>query len=427
MDIFNSPEYKRSRRAYVVQCTAEYFVTLIVTGAFIAKLLSSIGISDSLVGIISSFTSLAFVFQILSMGLSNKRISSKKIVMIFDTMSIFCFMFMFLVPFLPVGKGVKTVILMIDILLAYFFKYLILNICFKWANSYVSPNERGSFSVGKEMVSLVTGMAFSAIMGYALDKFEALDNINSGFLFISATILVLNIINFVSLLNIKKEEDIPEEEKSESITDTFRNIITNKNFRSIIILEILWSVARYFSIGFFAIFKTKDLAMSVFFIEAVNIVAALFRVLVSKPMGRYSDRNSFSKGFELGLYFAAIAFFANIFTTKSTWFFIVVYTVLYSCAMAGTNQNSFNMVYSYVEQKYIAQAMAIKNCIGGVLGFFASILGGKILDFVQANGNMVFGIHVFGQQILSAISFLIIVVAIVFTKKVIEKQKIIIQ
>lgn len=65
MDIYDSPEYKRSRGAYIVQCAMYYLVTLLVTDVFLAKLLGSIGIKDSLIGIISSFVSLAFFNSII--------------------------------------------------------------------------------------------------------------------------------------------------------------------------------------------------------------------------------------------------------------------------------------------------------------------------------------------------------------------------
>lgn len=74
---FNSQEYKRSRGAYMAQCTVEYFVSLLVTDAFLAKLLTSIGISDALTGIISSFITLAFVIQLLSIFLVRLRVSTK--------------------------------------------------------------------------------------------------------------------------------------------------------------------------------------------------------------------------------------------------------------------------------------------------------------------------------------------------------------
>ena len=77
----------------MAQCAFEYFISLLVTDAFLAKLLAYIGISDSLIGIISSFISMAFVIQLMSIFLMRLKVSTKKLVMIFDTLSIFFFMF----------------------------------------------------------------------------------------------------------------------------------------------------------------------------------------------------------------------------------------------------------------------------------------------------------------------------------------------
>lgn len=427
MKDFNSIEYKRSRASYMAQCTVEYFVSLLVTDAFLAKLLSSIGISDALVGIISSFITLAFVVQLMSIPLVRLKVSTKKLVITFDTLSIFFFMFMYLIPFLPVNQTQQTVLIMISILMAYVGKYLILSICFKWANAYVEPSKRASYSAVKEMLSLFSGMIFTAVIGYIIDRFEKIGNLNGAFLFIAISVLVLNVCNFVCLMMIKKEDASEHEGDNEPFSVILKNTIGNKNFRSIIILTVLWDVARYFTVGFLGIFKTNDLLISVFAIQLINIIANLARMAISKPFGRYSDKHSYAAGFKLALYLASGAFFINMFTTKSTWFLIVVYTILYNCSVAGTNQNSFNIAYSYVDSKYITQAMAIKNCIGGLFGFGASIVGGKLLDVVQANNNMVFGVHIYGQQILSGISFVVSFIAIVYIKKVIEKQKIMLQ
>ena len=71
--------------------------------------------------------------------------------------------------------------------------------------------------------------------------------------------------------------------------------------------------------------------------------------------------------------------------------------------------------------------MAIQNCISGVLGFFASLTGSVILSYIQNNNNTLFGIHMYGQQVLSAISFLIILVAVAYDRMVVEKQDIMVQ
>lgn len=424
---FDSPEFKRSRGAYMAQCTVEYFVSLLVTDAFLAKLLSYLGISDSLIGIISSFITLAFVIQLASILLVKKATNTKALVIALDTASIFFFMLLYFVPFLSSNQSVRTALVIICVLLAYVGKYLITSICFKWANSFVAPTSRALFSARKEMISLLGGMIFTALVGYIIDRFEGLDNLEGAFLFLGIGIFILNVCNFICLSMIKKPEEHDEAVSGVSTKVILKHTIGDKGFRNVILLTVLWDVARYFTIGFMGIFKTNSLAMSVFLVQMINIFSNLVRMIISVPAGRYSDKHSFTKGFNIGLCIAGAAFFINIFTSNATWFFIIPYTILFGCSTAFTNQNSFNITYSYVDAKYITQAMAFKNSIGGLFGFGASLLGSKILSLVQANGNIIFGMPIYGQQLLSAISFTITVIAVIFVKKVIEKQEVMIQ
>ena len=96
---FYSPEYKRSRAAYMAQSTFEYFVSLLATGAFLAKLLTSLGISDALAGVIASFSSLVFVCQLFSILLVKGRLGAKALSIIFETVSQVCFALMYFIPF----------------------------------------------------------------------------------------------------------------------------------------------------------------------------------------------------------------------------------------------------------------------------------------------------------------------------------------
>lgn len=430
MDIennFNSFDYKRSRGAYMAQCTIEYMISLLVTDVFLAKLLTSIGISDAISGIVSSFISLAFVIQLFSVALMKTKFSIKKMVMCFDTMSIFFFMFIFFVPLMPISQSVKQGMVIVGILVAYAGKYLILSMCFRWANEYVDPYKRALYSAKKEMLSLFIGMIFTVVIGYIIDEYEKASNLNGAFLFIAISIFILNISNFLCLAMIKKEAPHSQKNSGPSLKDVLENTVFNKNFKNIIILTVLWDVARYFTLGFMGVFKTNSLMMSMLLVQTINVVANIMRLLVSIPFGMYSDKTSFAKGYKLALCLAATAFFVNIFTTNDRWWLVIVFTVLFNCSYAGLNQNSFNITYNYVDSKYITQAMAVKNCIGGVCGFIASIAGGKVLDMIQSNGNILFGISIYGQQIMSAISFVITVSAVLFVHLVIEKQKVKIQ
>lgn len=428
---YQSKEYKRSRSAYTIQCTVEYFISLLVTDAFLAKLLEYIGLSDAMIGIVSSFITLAFLIQLMSIFLARKKINTKRVVLVFDTLSIFFFMALYLIPFLPADKSIRTTLIILSIILAYAGKYMILSICYGWGNSFVEPEKRAVFSAKKEMLSLFLGMIFTAVVGYVIDHYEALGNIAGGFLFSAIAILVLNICNFVCLSLIQNTNpEAPDDrakDEAKSLRDIMQNTLMKKPFQKVILLVVLWDVARYFTLGFMGVFKTKDLMMSMVLVQGVNIASNFVRMIISIPFGRFSDKRSFASGFQLALVIAAGAFFANIFTTPDRWYLVIVHTVLYSCCMAGVNQNSFNITYNYVDGNYIAEAMAVKNSIGGICGFLASLAGSKILDAIQKNGNMLFGIPCYGQQVLSVISFLIIVIAILFIEFKIKKEKVIVQ
>lgn len=430
-NVYDSKEYKRSRKAYVAQCTFEYFITVLVGDAFLANLLSNMGMSDSLIGVIASFVSLAFLFQLLSIFLVGKIVNTKKTVIIFSCLSQFLFMCMYLVPFSPFSKIIKTVLVILFILVAYAANYMVNGVCFKWANSFVDPQKRAEYSAGKEMVSLLTGIVFTLAVGYIIDRFEALNNVEGGFLFIAAAMLILNICNFISLNMIKKEsaamKSEVEEEHNISFPEVLKNTLGNKNFLSIIIMTILWYAARYMVLGFLGIYKTKDLAISVGTVQVINIIGQLVRAAVSKPFGRFSDKTSYATGMRWAFTIAAAAYFVNMFATPKTWWCIIIYGILYNISLAGSNQNSFNIAYSYVDSKYIVQAMAIKNSIGGICGFLISLAASRILAFVQANNNTFLGINMYGQQLLSFFSFMILIVTVIYTHFVIEKQKVKVQ
>ena len=58
---FNSKEVRTSRNAYTWYCMIEYFIAILVSDAFLAKLLKSTGMSDSLAGGMIFSTGMGFI------------------------------------------------------------------------------------------------------------------------------------------------------------------------------------------------------------------------------------------------------------------------------------------------------------------------------------------------------------------------------
>lgn len=424
--VFKSPTYTRSRWAYTIECAFEYFVALMVTDAFLATLLTNMGMDDAIIGVISSLISLAFLFQLFAIFVVQHIRNVKLVAVPIHCVSQLFFMALYLLPFLNIPPQFRTAVVVGCLLVAYFGNYLVTSVIFKWGNSYVDPKGRAGFAATKEIISLLSGTVVSLSMGWAIDRFTAAGNIRGGFLFIAVMMLLMSVGDFVCLMLMKNQKT--EKTGKDEITpfwQVVKILFTNKSFLSVILVGVIWNVSVYMTVGFMGTYKTKELLLSVGTVQIINIVACLSRALFSKPIARYADKRSYAKGIKLGMMIAAVGYLINIFTNPSLWWLVILHTILYHVACAGTSQNLMNITYSYVDSKYFVQASAIKNSIGGLCGFGASMLGSRILHAMQNNGNQLFGMTVYGQQVLSALSLVIVVTGIVFVKLVLEKRKII--
>lgn len=420
--LFDSKSYKRSRTAFLLEGAFEYFVALLVGDAFLAKILVDIGMSQSGIGVVSSLISLAFLFQFFTVFVVNKITNTKFFAIIFHSTSQLFFMFLYIIPFLAFDGKYKRILAVVCILIAYFGNYFVTTVIYRWGNSYVHPEERGLYSAGKEMVSLFSGMVMTLALGMIMDRFEAKGNLHGGFIFAAISILIFAICDFTCLLLIKN--DIKQRSEIEKIpfSEVLSNTIGNKGFRSILIAQIFWYMAQYTLAGFLGAYKLNDLLFTVGQVQLFNILGQGARFFVSRPFGIYSDKTSYAKGMEIGFIVAAVAFAINIFTTPSAAWLIIIYTILFNVSSAGIVANSLNITYSYVDNKYFIHASAIKNSIAGICGFLMSIVSGFIVEYIQSNGNMLFGIKLYATQLLSIISLALTIAAIVYTKFIVEKQ-----
>lgn len=427
-DRFSTAVYKKSRRAYCIECAFEYFVSLLVTDAFLAKVLSNLGFTDGVVGVISSLISLAFLFQLFTVFAAGRIRNVKRVSTFFHTLSQLFFMSLYLVPFLPFAAPFRRVLAVFCILAAYFGNYFVTTLIYRWGNSFVHPRKRAGYSAVKEMISLAFGMAVSFAVGFVMDKFEWVGNLTGGFLFAAICILIFSICDFLCLLSIGKADiETGKKEQSEPVGTVLSKVFGNRDFRHVIYLAVLWDFGRYMTYGFLGTYKIGELFFTVAQVQLMNMLGAALRFLVSRPFGKFSDRYSYARGFELALLVTMVAFGCLVFITPQSRALMIAFTLLYNGAQAGTTANLFNITYTYVDSRYFVQAMAIKNSIAGLCGFLASLIGSAILSAVQRNGNRVFSLPLYGQQFLALLTTLIFLVTLIYTHRVVCRQKVMIQ
>lgn len=429
---FRSRSYRISRTAYLFECTFEYFVLLLVTDAFLVKVLKSIGMSDAAVGVLSTLSALAFLFQLLSIVAVRRITNTKLFASVVHIVGQLFFMSLYLVPFLPAtpGGGYRQAIAVVCMLLAYLGHHLVQPILFRWGNSFVEPSRRGVYSATKEMVSLLSGIAVTLAAGYVIDHFEANGSLHGGFMFAAFGICIFSLADLVCLLLISndKKEKIGTRPERVPMREVARGTLGNRCFLSVVLLACLWNGAVYSSVGFLGTYRLNphELALTVGTVQLMNVLGSLSRFALSRPFGRYADRHSFASAIKLAICLGIAAFAVSACTTPGNpvkvRILVSLFLLLYHGCNAGMVANLTNIVYNYVDERCFVAAIALKNSIAGLFGFLISLQSARLLSHVQANGNTFLGLSLYGQQVLSLISILFALCALATVHFVVERQ-----
>lgn len=412
--------YKLSRLLYIIEAALEYFVSLSVSSVYLAKITAYLGLSDSLTGVLSSFVSLGCGFQLIAIFLANKR-PVKRWVTFGHIASQLLFALLFIVPITELSATVKAVLFVAVLLIGHIIHNIINAPKIDWYMSLVDNKKRGSFTANKEIVSLLSGMAFSYGFGAMIDSFEAKGDMRSAFLACGLVLFGLMFLHSLTLI-FSKERPTEQATEHERVGDSIKGLFKDKNLFKIIFIPVLWNIANYATISFTGTYQTKELAFSMTFVSVVIMIGSLVRAIFSRTMGKFADKYSFSKMLSVCFTIVAVAFGANMFTVPSNGKILyTIYYILYCVAMAGINSATINLIYDYVGANQRTQALALSQTFAGFSGFLITLVMSPLVAIIQKNGNNFLGISVYAQQVTSAFSFIITIILLVYMRTVVRK------
>lgn len=421
METQNRDEYALSRFLYILEAALEYFISLLVTGAYLAKITSAIGMSDTLTGILTSFVSLGFGFQIIAVFLANKR-PVKRWVTLLHCLNQLAFALIYFIPLAPISHEMKNFLFVAFLLIGYILTNVVNSPKINWFMSLVEDKRRGAFTANKEMVSLIGGMIFSFSMGYVIDNLESAGNINGAFIVCGVSIFILMLLHSATLI-FSKEKPVEANEVC-SVKQLLKELLTDKNLFKVILVSVLWSVVNYASTPFYGSYQIKELGFTMTFVSILSAAYAIVRTIFSRPMGKFADKYSFAKMLNICFSIALAGFIVNIFTVPANGKVLyTVYYMLYAVAMAGINSATINLIYDYVDKEKRTGALALKSTICGFAGFFTTLIVSPLVSYVQKNGNRLFGINIYAQQIVSVISAILLVVLLVYLNTTVKHLK----
>ena len=413
--------YKTSRFLYIVEAALEYFIALMMIGAYLAKLTEAIGISDAVTGILSAFVSLGFGFQVVALFLANKRPVKRWVTLLHSLNQLF-FALAYFVPFLSFTRTQKTVIFVVLLLLGYIISNVVNAPKINWHMALVDDRKRGSFTATKEMVSLIGGMVFSFSMGLVIDNFEAAGNLTGAFIVCGVSIFVLMLLHSATLI-FSKEKPCEDSEKI-STKKMIGELVKDKKLFKVILVGVFWNVAHYACTSFYGTYQTKELGFTMTFVSILGAMYAIVRSLFSRPLGKFADKHSFVNMLNICFTIAMVSFTVNIFTVPANGkVFFTVYYVLYAISMAGINSATVNLIYDYVEKEKRIGALALNSTLSGFAGFFTTLLVSPLVKYIQGKNNVFLGLNVYAQQVVSLISVVLMVGLLVYLNLVVKKIK----
>jgi len=240
--------YARSRILYIIEAALEYFISILTGGAYLAKIAVQVGLPDSVTGIITSFISLGLGFQIFALLLRNKT-PVKRWVTILHVLNQGLFALVWFTPLFPVSGWMKGALFIFFLLSGHIISNILMPSKTNWFMSLVDDRKRGVFTANKEIVSLLSGMVFSYVMGALYDYFEASGQTTAAMITGGAAIGGLMILHTLTL--IFSEEKPVEKTAKTSLRAFFADRKQTKTIFLVIGTNVLWAVAHYVSTPFY--------------------------------------------------------------------------------------------------------------------------------------------------------------------------------
>ena len=419
--IGNMNKYKRTRLLYIIEAALEYFFFLMLTGAYIAKVGSAIGMSDGLVGVLSTASTLGCTFQLFALFLANKK-PVKHWVFVCHIINQLFFTAVWLIPFFNLPHQLKIVAFMVALMGGWIINHIINSPKISWFMSTVDDSKRGSFTAKKEMFSLASGMIFTLTMSSVIDRLEAKGDLRTAFLIGGLTMLGLTVAHSLTLV-FSYERPAKSAEKQGNATDSIKALLKNKALRYVLIFAVICRIEASIAYPFFGTYQNNELGFSLTFVSIIGAVHVVVRCLASIFMGKYADRTSFVDMLNISYVFALIGYGIMIFTTPANgkWAFTLFYT-LFAIFHAGFGNGIMNLIYDTVDKSQRTGAYALYNATSGIIGFLTTLICSSFVSKIQTNGNQIFGFSMYAQQFLSAITVIVTTVLLLYLNLFLKKQ-----
>ncbi|MBE6916971.1 MAG: MFS transporter [Ruminococcaceae bacterium] len=394
-----------SRISYYALCALNYISALLLSDVFLVDVLQYVGLDDGAIGIVNSAIGFLAFVQILLLFIGHKIRNPKPLIFLgYGGMAVM-FVLTHIFALLPLETQLKQALIIASLMLGRLIVSFASPLLSSYIYTFISYRERGTVGATNNAVSLATAIVFTIAISEIRDYYRESGNVEQG-LFITAVFLaVVAVFTIISVIMMRGTTQHSSDSKpATGIRDVLRHTLGSKSFLYMLLFFIIWQIASTITINFQGIYKLNELGFSLSTVQIIGTVGNITTMLLARPMGKLADRRSHQLCLKLGLVGVILSFLIGAFTAPETAWLIVVYTILFGISNLALSSCAHNMLLEFVGPTYYMYSLSLVACISGIFSFGISFLAAWLLETIQSMGNTLFGMTVYAQQILSAIS-----------------------
>ncbi len=441
-EIHDGVNFRSGRRLFNVDYAMNATITNLTGSTYVAALITYLGGTDSLIGILGSVTMLLTPLQIAAAYLFDRLIHRKPLCVLFNGLSKFLLGFMFLVPSFwenPSNSGLALMVASFTV--SQVFYNFQLPGATNWLVDLVPEAIRSRFFANRESLSLILGAIFMLLSGKLVDYLQAVFGSVHAFAFIGITVIILGVIDALALIlcgepktkqsamkELVSTDDSPasgdvSQKTHKSPFALLLEPFHYKSFLIILLLSVLWNISSCFGSPFSATYQVNNLHMSFTYIMTLSVISMVIRIFLTPLAGRIAGKIGYTLILGISILLIGSHYVLWAFTVpENMTTFLPALFIVSAVGFAGQNLCLFNMQVNSMPEEIRTTCFSVMNTISGVSGFLSTLIASFILDNLDANSFTFLGIPFSGLQVLFLVTAILMTLCGLFTFSLLKRK-----
>jgi MFS family permease len=403
-----------------IEATLDYCVAVLSSGAYFAKLTTSIGISDSSTAILGALGNFIALLSVFSIYIARRR-RIKPIVASMHFTYQLLIVLLFLLPSISVNATAADAVFVAVLIGAKILSPLYANVKSSWYASNIPDSIRGPFGGVYQAISAISAMFVTFGAGSIMDAFESRGNLYGAFFVIGIVILVIAVLDLATILLTREtlSEHSDGNTTKISLFSEVGTILKIPACRNIVLYRVLWAVAAVFFGGFQGTYLIVDLGVSMTTISLISVYQYVAHFVMLLCSGRLAKRFSLSKMMAMGIFIDAISIIPLcLLSDRAT---IPVYIARITLTLLGGSILSIgNMIVYRILPSELYTAFNVTSSIPTCLAsFFTTLALTPLFNYLKYTlGGELFGIKLYAQQTLALLGVLVAIPIWIYVRRV---------